>query len=137
MTRVFVLWNESYSVGIKLIDEQHKGLINILNKLYESFIDQTVGKMLEEIIRELVDYTKYHFNTEERLFTESNYPDKEKHIIEHQEFVEKVNKFKTDLENGKSSLTFQLMNFLRNWLLNHIAMSDQAYASHFRAKGIK
>jgi hemerythrin len=137
MTRIFVLWNESYSVGIKLIDEQHKGLINILNKLYESFIDQTVGKMLEEIINELVDYSKFHFKTEEKLFAESDYPDKEKHIIEHQEFVDKINGFKTELEKGKSSLTFQLMNFLRNWLLNHIAVSDQAYAGHFRAKGMK
>jgi len=136
MSRVFVLWNNSYSVGVEIIDTQHKKLIDILNKLYESFIDQTVGQRLEEIIGELVDYTDYHFKTEEDLFDQVKYPQKEKHIQEHQEFIQKLDSFKAELSEGKSSLTFQLMNFLRNWLINHIAISDQAYASHFRTKGI-
>lgn len=136
MERVFVLWNNSYSVGIERIDTQHKKLIDILNKLYESFIDQTIGQKLEEIVKELIDYTDYHFKTEEELFEKSDYQEKEKHIEEHQKFIQKVNGFKKELEEKKSSLTFQLMNFLRNWLINHIAISDQAYASHFRTKGI-
>lgn len=136
MTRVFVLWNESYSVGLNHIDDQHKRLVEVLNKVYESFIDQTIGKKLDEIINELIDYTKYHFKTEEELFEKSEYPDAEEHIKEHRGFVEKIEDFKAKLDEGKTSLTFQLMNFLRNWLLNHIAVSDQAYAGYFRVKGI-
>lgn len=136
MTRIFILWNESYSVGIKRIDEQHKKLIVILNKLYESFVDQTTGQKLKEIIDELIDYTQYHFKTEEDLFKQSAYPDNDKHIEEHSEFIVKVTRFKTEFEAGKTNLTFQLMNFLRNWLINHIAISDQEYAGHFRSKGV-
>ncbi len=137
MTRVFILWNESYSVGIKRIDEQHKKLVMILNKLYESFVERTTGQKLEEIIDELIEYTQYHFNTEEELFNESTYPDMANHIEEHNGFKEKITKFKAELESGQTSLTFQLMNYLRNWLINHIAVSDQAYAGHFRAKNVK
>jgi len=137
MSRVFVLWNESYSVGVERIDTQHKKLIDILNQLYGSFVDQTTGQVLEDIIRELVDYTNYHFRTEEELFEEHNYPHKEKHVSEHQDFIQKVIDFNADLKAGKSRITFQLMNFLRNWLINHICGSDQAYASHFSNLGIK
>ncbi len=136
MSRLFVLWNESYSVGVDTIDSQHKKLIELLNRLYESFIDQSVGQKLEEVINELVDYTNYHFNTEEELFEQVGYSQKEEHIEEHQKFVKELDGFKKDLQEKKSSLTFQLMNFLRNWLINHIALSDQAYVSHFRTKGI-
>ena len=136
MTRIFILWKDSYSVGVKRIDEQHKKLILIINKLYESFVDQTTGQKLKEIINDLVEYTQYHFKTEEELFLESSYPDAENHIQQHQEFIRKISKFKSDLEDGKTSLTFQLMNFLRNWLMNHIAISDQAYAGHFRTKEV-
>lgn len=136
MTRIFILWNESYSVGIKRIDEQHKNLVLILNMLYESFVDQTTGQKLKEIIDQLIDYTRYHFKAEEELFKQSDYPDTERHIEEHNEFIVKVARFKTEFEAGKTNLTFQLMNFLRNWLINHIAISDQDYAGHFRSKGV-
>ena len=136
MSRVFVLWNESYSVGIEKIDTQHKKLIDILNQLYESFVDQTVGQKIEDVLLDLVDYTNYHFRTEEELFEEYNYPHKEKHIVEHVEFIQKIIDFNEDFKAGKSALSFQLMNFLRNWLIKHICGSDQAYVSHFSNIGI-
>lgn len=136
MTRIFVLWNESYSVGISRIDTQHKKLIDILNELYESFVDQTTGQKLEHIIEELNDYANYHFKTEEELFDEYAYPDTEKHVKEHQEFLNKITKFSDDLKANKKILTFQLMNFLRNWLLNHICGSDQEYVEHFKFRGL-
>lgn len=137
MTRVFVLWNKAYSVGVEKIDDQHRQLIAILNKLYETFIDRTVGQALKEIIDELIDYTDYHFKTEEELFKQSGYPDAEDHIEEHMVFVDRINEFKRELETDSAMLTFQLMNFLRNWLIKHISGSDQEYAEHFRVKGIK
>ncbi|MDF1549644.1 MAG: bacteriohemerythrin [Bacteroidales bacterium] len=137
MPRVFVLWNKSYSVGIEKIDTQHKKLIDVLNTLYESFVDQTTGQKLEEILHELLSYTDYHFKTEEELFEKYNYPNKDAHIAEHQEFIKRVVGFNEKFSQGKSTLTFQLMNFLRNWLINHICGSDQKYVSHFSENNIK
>jgi len=131
MSRVFILWNESYNVGIGTIDTQHKKLVDILNELYESFVDQTSGQKLNLILKELTDYTVYHFNNEEQLFLKHGYPDTTAHLEEHKGFVDRINKFTAELESGQTRLTFQLMNYLKNWLLAHICGSDQAYVSFF------
>jgi len=134
MSRIFILWNESYNVGINRIDTQHKKLIDILNELYESFVDQTSGQKLEIILKELKDYTVYHFGTEEEFLLKHNYPFLEDHIKEHKGFVERIEEFSLELNTGKTKLTFQLMNFLKNWLLSHICGSDQSYAGLLRDK---
>jgi hemerythrin-like metal-binding protein len=136
MTRIFILWNESYSVGIDVIDAQHKELLDIINSLYESFVDQTTGYKITSITQELIDYCDYHFKTEEELFIKYEYPDKDAHIAKHQVFIDKINEFNKQLLEGSTSLTFQLMNFLRNWLLVHIKGDDQEYAALYRGKGI-
>lgn len=134
MTRIFILWDNSYSVGNNVIDTQHQKFISIINELYESFVDQTAIQKLDKIIKELIDYSTYHFKTEEELFEKYNYPGKELHINHHSEFTLKIIEFKNEYLNGKVNLTFQLMNYLRNWLLNHIKSEDQEYAAYIKAK---
>ena len=60
MSRIFILWNESYNIGIQIIDVQHKKLVDILNELYESFVDQTTGQKLNKILIELSVYMMYY-----------------------------------------------------------------------------
>jgi hemerythrin-like metal-binding protein len=134
MTRIFILWDNSYSVGNNVIDTQHQKFISIINELYESFVDQTANQKLDKIFKELVDYSSYHFKTEEELFEKYKYPDKELHNAHHIEFTLKINEFVNEFLNGKVNLTFQLMNYLRNWLLNHIKSEDQEYAAYIKAK---
>jgi hemerythrin-like metal-binding protein len=134
MSRIFILWNELYNIGIQIIDVQHKKLVDILNELYESFVDQTSGQKLNKILDELKDYTVYHFGVEEDLFIKFGYPHSESHLEEHQGFVKRIEEFNLELKEGKTKLTFQLMNFLKNWLLTHICGSDQAYVSFLKDK---
>lgn len=136
MARVFVLWNEKYNTGIKEIDDQHKVLVKILNRLYESFIDRTTNEKLKEVIQEMSKYTEYHFGVEEKYFKEFNYPNTDEHVAEHQSFIEKIKVFQEDMEEGKVSVTFQLMNFLRSWLIEHINGTDKKYISLFKEKGL-
>jgi hemerythrin len=132
MTRVFILWENSYSVGNDTIDTQHKIFISIINELYESFVDQTTSIKLVEIIDKLIDYSNYHFKTEEELIVKHNYPDIEAHMAAHDAFRIKMQEFRDEVKSNKSSLTFQLMNYLRNWLLLHLKDEDQQYATFIR-----
>jgi len=136
MARVFVLWNEKYNTGIKEIDDQHKKLVEILNKLYESFVDRTTNERMNEVIKEMAEYTVYHFGVEEKYFKDFNYAGADEHISEHETFIQKVKIFHEDMEQGKVSVTFQLMNFLRNWLIQHINGTDRKYISLFKEKGL-
>jgi len=131
MSRIFILWNESYNVGFSIIDNQHKKLVDIINELYESFVDQTTGQKLHKILKDLENYTIYHFGTEEELFKKHGYPHSDAHLEEHHAFVEKIKQFNEELISGQTRITFQLMNYLKNWLLAHICGSDQAYVSFF------
>lgn len=136
MKRVFVLWNEKYNTGIKEIDDQHKILVDILNKLYESFVDRTTNEQMKVVIKEMADYTVYHFGVEEKYFKDFNYKGADEHVAEHETFVRKVIVFQEDLDQGKVSVTFQLMNFLRTWLIQHINGTDRKYISLFKEKGL-
>jgi len=125
MAREFFKWDDSYSVGLQLIDEQHKNLINLINKLYDAFIKKEHQDIITEIVQELEDYTKYHFNAEEAIFTKSDIKIKSNHLKEHKEFISKVNEFKEKVNKNKGALTYELMSFLRNWLKNHILFIDK------------
>ena len=118
------------------IDQQHQKLVDIINSLYESFVDQTAAHKLGKIIEELIDYSNYHFKTEEELFHKFGYPESESHIAKHNDFIEKINEFAQKFKAGNVNLTYQLMNFLRNWLINHINGDDKDYSGFFRGKNI-
>ena len=124
---MFFKWIDSYSVGNETIDYQHKKLIEIINKLYSSFVDQNTNDIMENLLEELIDYTIYHFDTEKKILV--NYPSSisKGHLQEHQNFVDKVTDFKKKFSENRAPLTARLTNFLRDWLIKHIMISDRCY----------
>jgi len=132
-----IQWNDRFSVKIDEIDRQHQQLVTIINELYDA-MKQGKGKdVLSGIIRNLIHYTKIHFQTEEKYFAKFNYPETAQHKREHDAFVDKVSDFKQDFEDGKLSVTISIMNFLSEWLQKHIKGSDQKYAKFFQENGLK
>ena len=124
---VIVRWQTSYSVGIKLVDDQHKELIGLTNKLFASCMagmERSKNTFLD-VIHEAVDYVAYHFGTEEKIMERVNYPDFLTHKKEHEFFVREVFDKVEDFKNGKLLTPLQFVYFLRDWVLNHIAVSDK------------
>ena len=136
MSQTFFKWKEEYSVNIREIDNQHKVLVEMLNDLYMSFLRKEHEEKTGEIIGRLTDYAFMHFKLEERYFSLFNYVEREEHTLEHTKFVDKVVAFRDDFNKHKSALTFQIINFLRDWLLNHIMVSDKKYTPCFRENGL-
>lgn len=137
MEKEFLRWQEDYSVRVKEIDEQHKKLVVLINKFYNAFYDHKHKEVIEEVLSELTDYTRYHFSTEEKYFRQFNYSDTLIHIKEHQQFIEKIKTFTVEKEISASTTTFKLMAFLQNWLINHILKSDKKYSECFIKHGLK
>ncbi len=137
MVRKLINWTEKYSVFYEEIDEQHKKLIDMINELYDSFTNGKANEILEEIILRMIKYTDYHFKTEEKYFAEYSFSDEKEHIKEHEKFVSEVSKFYEDFKKKDLNLSYDLMNFLRTWLLKHILGSDKKYANEFKLKNIK
>ncbi|MDR0569221.1 MAG: bacteriohemerythrin [Spirochaetaceae bacterium] len=130
----FVVWEDRYSVGIPLIDDQHKELLNVTNALYSACRqgDETAKANFKEVIRSAVEYVKFHFSTEEQIMERINFPEIGPHKKEHEAFVKKVLEEVKNFEGGKTFVPNQFVRFLRDWVLTHIAMSDKKYEEFIR-----
>ena len=131
---ILINWKESYSVNSKEIDQQHKKLIDLINVLYDSFLNKEDKDKLDYIISELNDYAIVHFSAEEKYFTEHGFTRSEEHINEHRMFLKEVEKFRAEYYQNSKSLTPKIMTFLRDWLTNHIREMDQEYRSFIENK---
>ncbi len=130
-------WKEEYSVKVDEIDEQHKKLIDIINKLYITVSASVVNENnLGKIFKELVDYADYHFETEEKYFDKFDYPQKEKHKLEHVKYTQKVLDWYIQYNNGKIGISLEVTDFLVSWWTNHILNVDKGYSEFFNGHGL-
>ena len=130
------IWKDEYSVNIKKIDDQHKKLVQILNDLHSSMLMAKANTVLEQFLKELIDYTKYHFKTEEDLMYDYKYDKISEHKESHKNFTDKVLQFYDDFQQGKKMITVELLFFLKDWLVNHISGEDKLYTKHFNDNGV-
>lgn len=130
-------WDASLSVNVQEIDKQHQKLIKMINKMHAAMTEGKGKAVIGKMISELANYAQIHFQTEEKYFDKFDYPHTDEHKKEHEKFVKKVSEFKEDYESGQLGLTIQLMNFLRDWLTNHIKGSDKKYSDFFNEKGLE
>ena len=131
-------WTDDLSVNIQEIDEQHKILVDLVNKLYKSIITQTEKNTVYDVLNELVQYTTIHFAVEESLMRIFDYP----HYEEHKKHHEALKKQVVDLqdkvwETAEDSVSMELLRFLRGWLTKHIMQEDKRYVSFFLDKGLQ
>lgn len=124
-------WDKEYSVGIREIDEQHKKFIKIINKLNFALINKELDEKLSEILEDLIEYAGYHFYTEESYFEKFGYELTEEHKMQHHSFSEKIREFKIKMNKNKVEISFDLIEFLENWLIGHIMGSDKKYTECF------
>jgi hemerythrin len=119
-------WKKIMSVGMEELDIQNKELINIINSIY-SLEKNENSENLKKIFSRLVNYIKYHFETEERYLKIFNYPDIENHVLEHRYIMHKLNLFNNNEFNADNA--FKLLGFLTGWFNTHIMFSDKQYTS--------
>ena len=131
-------WTEEMSVSVKILDEDHKTLIALLNELNDGIEANRARATLESVIEKLSTYTRIHFAREERMFAQTGYSDGPAHKAEHALLARRVMNLQARFESGQSrELGMETMAFLKSWLTDHIMGSDQKYAPHLNAKGIK
>jgi len=132
-----ITWNDSLSVKVLAIDQQHKKLVDMINELSDAMRSGKGRDVLSKIISGLILYTGTHFKTEEKYFDQFGYPEAEIHKKEHEAFVLKVLEFKKGFEKGDLNLTVEIMDFLSDWLQNHIKGSDKKYSQFFNDHGLR
>ena len=131
-----VSWTPELSVGVETFDAHHRHLFSLVNKLYNVMRSGTQKSTLEEVFDELLEYTVYHFEAEEKALDVSGFPGADAHRASHAELVAKAQALRSDLEEGKPMIAVDVMAFLRDWVTNHILGEDKQYTEFFRTKSV-
>ena len=133
----FVRWNDSYSVGIKSIDEEHKNLLRLINNLHSAVRYYTGEEFERRALSELMDYTKIHFAREEELMKKYQFPGYADHKRQHDEMAASAQRMVERYERDALGAMDEISTFLRDWLINHINGTDQEYSEFLTSKGVK
>mgnify|MGYP000184110535 CR=1 FL=1 len=121
-------WDDSMSVRLPAMDNQHKRLVAMINELHDAMSQGRGREALKDILNRLNEYVATHFRDEERYMQSVNYPKLEAHKSEHQKFTKRVQELTQSFRASQVSLTIDTMKFLQEWLVNHIKRVDQQYA---------
>lgn len=132
-----VEWNESMSVGVQKIDEQHRSLLDILNELHTAIEAGRDREVLGTIIERLIQYTRDHFKFEEGLLQSAGYPDVNEHGAQHDSMITTALSAQAKFRWGtRPELASEMLEFLQNWLVHHIQGTDKEYSAHLHEHGI-
>ena len=131
-----IQWKEDFTVQVKAFDTHHKRLIDLINGLHDSMLTGKHQETLGKTLKELHDYTRYHFGEEERLMTQHGFEGYRAHKLQHDNFVAKVQECIRKYETGRLTMTIDIMNFLRDWLKDHIFGTDKRYSGFFGSRGV-
>ena len=132
----FIQWGEKNKVGVAEVDAQHQGLFVILNRLHDAVVEGKEQGELFAILDELIEYTVVHFQTEERLFKEHGYPGYDEHKAVHDELTATAVELQAKLRDGSATLSFELLDFLHDWLMEHTLGLDQDMGPFLNARGV-
>ena len=130
----FVEWTDKLACGIKIIDDQHKGLVDLVNEMF----DHVSGNYVQEhdyfnrVIQEAVKYVKTHFATEEKILIATKFAGYAEHKKEHENFIRTIVENIKEYESGNRYTLSTFTRFLKDWVLSHIAFMDKQYFEYFR-----
>ena len=130
---VMVNWKENYAIGILAIDEQHKELFRLTNEVYALLNDVLITDKYDQIlsvIDALREYTIEHFAAEEAYMLEKRYKKFFFHKTLHADFIDKINSIDlTQIDNDQNLYVRKILNFVAEWLVDHILIEDKLLAS--------
>ncbi len=125
----YVKWNSSLETGIEAMDKQHRRLIEICNELYAGcrMSRDEAAAYFKKAIKNAAEYTQTHFRDEEKILQHFNYPEYQAHKAEHEQFIKEILQQAAEFEQGTFSAAVRFSQYLREWILHHIAMEDKKY----------
>jgi len=124
-------WDDSYSLGIPILDEEHKKLLSLINNFLQSLHTKDEKTIIKSTFDNLLEYTHEHFANEEAFMAEYKYPALKDHKKEHAKLTKEV----VQLNETKNYIfSDNIADFLIIWLTNHILKTDKKYAEFILAR---
>jgi hemerythrin len=125
-----IKWDSSFLLGFRDIDQHHERLVGLLSRTHDEFVTGTPN--LGPTLDELLDYTKYHFKSEELWMLDGFYPAIIAHKKEHSFFLLKVTQIREAYHSGNACLSLEMLQFLEKWITSHILKTDAEFGKFLR-----
>jgi hemerythrin len=125
-----LVWDQSLSVQVKEIDEDHRRLVNLFNILIHSVVEGDAKNYIEAVLEELISCTVWHFRHEERLMLKYDYEGLAEHKAEHQELIDSVRALQQTFLQEDKPVSSEDIEFLEHWLTEHIFVADMKLGSY-------
>lgn len=132
-----IRWDDSFSVGVKKLDEQHRQIIRIINKLIDTTNVSVDSELISDTLTEMRQYASDHFETEEHMMMEYKYPDYKSNKDHHIEFRKRTAGFSMDSIRYKKTVPIEVLTYLKEWWVDHILKIDMKYKAFFVDRGVK
>ena len=130
-------WKDEYSVGVSRFDTHNKKLFDIANELHDMMKTGKGEDVIENSLREMIDYTKYHLAEEERALERIGYSAIASHKRAHAMFTKELNSALVEIENGRAQfVVVKVSKMIIDWFIDHIFGIDQKYTAEMNAGGI-
>jgi hemerythrin len=126
-------WNDNLKIGFSEIDQHHKHLFGLFKQAHDDF--KNGAPNLEPIFNELIDYTRYHFKSEEVWMIDKFYPEVHKHISEHDSFLISIKEKQESFKSGQEYMSIETLLFLRAWIVDHILNTDTEFGKFIKESG--
>ena len=132
-----IQWERAWDIGHREIDAQHRRWVQLFNELEDAFLSENSTDMADaqqKTFKEILDYTRHHFASEEKFMQNSAYPDIPGHWRLHKEFDKIVYEQYRQFTDGNLVLTSELLSLIKNWLLRHILIEDKKLGQYLANK---
>lgn len=130
-------WKQDYSVSVKQFDGDHQKLFSLVNELNDAMAQGQGRLVIGRVLQQLLQYTRDHFAAEEAAMRDANFDGLASHAAEHRELTETVKKFAEEYSQGSTSVTIDVLYFLRDWLEHHVCQTDHEYIEPLKRCGIR
>jgi len=130
----FLSWRRDYEVGVAQIDAEHHGLFDLINEFHDTHARGDARKETAQVLNRLVAYAEEHFQHEEKLMSDSGYPQLDKQRAQHSALVASIFEINERLAADTAKGSTQILPLLKDWLVVHIVKSDMDLGDFLRRR---
>ena len=133
----YLTWNSSYELGIESIDKQHRKLVDLLNDFYSNIKNRTNTEIIYTLISGMKEYVIMHQRFEIEMLRKYGFEFTDEHDKEHAAFIQKINDIEKRQKMGFAVVSYEITDFLKKWLQEHILIQDKKIAPFLKSKGAR
>jgi hemerythrin len=131
-----IQWTDDFNVHVKMIDEQHKKIIEMINYLHDEIRYGKGENAVANVLDDMLAYIEIHFTQEEQLMSENHYAELNSHHKKHQVFIRTTLGFYKEYRLGHTYIAEDISNYLKDWFVNHILHTDKRLGKALNKLGV-